>query len=262
MEALGYKVEWKEFQAGPALMEALHAGSIDFGRTGNVPVIFAQSSNTPFTIVAAGKAKYEGSAILVPDQSPIHSIQDLNGKTVGFAKGSSSHYFIAKALEKQGLNYSNITPAFLSPGDARIAFEQGNIDAMVVWDPYTASTELQSDGKVLATGKGYTTDRDFFIATTTLADEHVDLIEAIMQEVQASSDWANENQKELVDILAPVLNIEEDAVQLAAERRTYGVDEITDEIIEEQQDIADTFYELNIIPNEIDVKESFDYTSN
>ncbi|MDY0406550.1 hypothetical protein P5G51_015320 [Virgibacillus sp. 179-BFC.A HS] len=38
LDSLGYKVEWKEFQAGPALVEALNAGSIDFGRTGNSPL--------------------------------------------------------------------------------------------------------------------------------------------------------------------------------------------------------------------------------
>src|SRR5690625_3391125 len=40
----GYEVEWREFQEGPALVEALSAGSIDMGRTGNSPVIFAKRS--------------------------------------------------------------------------------------------------------------------------------------------------------------------------------------------------------------------------
>lgn len=48
LEAEGYTVEWKEFQAGPALVEALNAGSIDFGRTGDSPPIFAQAADAPF----------------------------------------------------------------------------------------------------------------------------------------------------------------------------------------------------------------------
>lgn len=258
LESQGYTVEWKEFQAGPALVEALNAGSIDFGRTGNSPPIFAQVSGAPFVTVAVGKSKFEGSGILVPNDSEIESITDLKGKTVGFARGSSSHYFLVKALESEGLNYTDVETAFLNPGDARIAFEQGNIDAMVVWDPYTASTELHSNGTMLVNGEGYTTDRDFFLATESFANDHSDIISVMMEEIETSSQWANENHSELVEMLAPILNIEEDSIQMAVERRTYGIDEITEEIISEQQDIADTFYTLDVIPEQINVRDVFE----
>ena len=255
LEPLGYKVEWHEFQAGPALVEALNAGSIDVGRTGNTPVIFAQAANTPFKTLAAGKPKYEGSGILVPKDSDIKSLEDLKNKKISFAKGSSSHYLIVKALEEAGISYSDITPAFLPPGDARVAFEQGNVDAMVVWDPFTASTELHSGGVLLTNGEGLTTDRDFFIATEDFAKEHEEIGKIIIEEVAKSSDWANENHDELVEMLAPILNIEEDSIRLAVERRHYGIDEISEEIIEEQQNIANLFYELEIIPTKIDVND-------
>lgn len=253
LEAEGFQVEWREFQQGPALMEALHANSIDFGRTGNSPVIFAQAANTPFVIVAAGKPKYEGSGILVPRNSSINTVSDLKGKKVSFAKGSSSHYLIVKALEQAGLNYSDITPAFLSPGDARVAFEQGNVDAMVVWDPFTASTELNSNAKLLVNGEGITTDRDFFVTTESFYKQYKHIVEIIIEEIQYSSEWANTHHEELVSILAPILNIDEASIELTVKRRIYGVDPITDEIIQEQQEIANTFYELKIIPKKVNV---------
>jgi len=85
----GYKVEWKEFQDGPALLEALNAGSIDFGRTGNTPPIFSQASGSDLRYVAAGTSKYEGSGILVQNDSSIQTLNDLKGKKVAFSKGSS-----------------------------------------------------------------------------------------------------------------------------------------------------------------------------
>ncbi|WP_067725601.1 sulfonate ABC transporter substrate-binding protein [Oceanobacillus damuensis] len=251
----GYKVEWHEFQAGPALVEALNSGSIDFGRTGNSPPIFAQAADAPFVTVAAGKSKFEGSGILVSEDSDITSIKDLHGKKVSFAKGSSSHYLIVKALESEGLDYTDITPVFLSPGDARIAFEQGQTDAMVVWDPFTSSTEVNMNATLLVNGEGYTTDRDFFIATETFTKEHEEMVEVILEEIEKSSVWANNNHDELIKMLAPILNIDEDSIKLAVERRVYGVDPLSEEIIEEQQEIADTFYRLEIIPKKIDVAD-------
>ncbi|WP_082918160.1 sulfonate ABC transporter substrate-binding protein [Oceanobacillus sp. Castelsardo] len=254
LEAMGYSVEWNEFQAGPLLVEALNAESIDFGRTGNTPPIFAQAANAPFVYVAVGFSKYEGSGILVPKGSDIKELVDLHGKTVGFAKGSSSHYLIVKALEKVGLQYSDITPAFLNPGDARVAFEQGTIDAMVVWDPYTASTELHSDGELLVNGEGLTTDRDFFVASKSFA-ENEEIINVILEEIENSSEWANNHHEELVEMLAPIFNIDEESIEKSVDRRVYGVEEITEDIIKEQQEIADTFYRLKIIPKEINVEE-------
>jgi sulfonate transport system substrate-binding protein len=41
--------------------------------------------------VAAGFSKYEGSGILVKNDSTITSLADLKGKKIAFSKGSSSH---------------------------------------------------------------------------------------------------------------------------------------------------------------------------
>src|SRR3954453_14320772 len=42
--ALDYTITWTEFPSGPPLLEALNAGSIDFGATGAPPPIFAQAA--------------------------------------------------------------------------------------------------------------------------------------------------------------------------------------------------------------------------
>src|ERR1700754_2845703 len=40
----GVDVKWIEFSAGPPMMEAMNAGSIDFGQVGDTPPIFAQAA--------------------------------------------------------------------------------------------------------------------------------------------------------------------------------------------------------------------------
>jgi sulfonate transport system substrate-binding protein len=256
LEPLGYKVDWHEFQAGPALLEALNAGSIDFGRTGDSPPVFAQAAGSSLQYIAAGFSKFKGSGILVKDDSTIEKLEDLKGKTIGFAKGSSSHFLLVKALEKANLKYEDMTPAFLSPGDARVAFEQGDIDAWVVWDPYTADTEVSTGARLLVNGEGLTSDRDYFLSSSDFAAEHSDILKEVIEEIRNSSNWANENPEELAKMLSDVLGIDEASMKLAVERRVHGVEkEITEEIIIEQQTIADTFYELGIIPTKINVKE-------
>ncbi len=257
LESQGYTVKWKQFQDGPSMLEALNAGSIDYARTGDTPPITSQAAGSDIVYVGVGTSKTEGSGILVSNDSDITSVSDLKGKKVAFSKGSSSHYLLIKALEAAGLSYDDITPKYLKPGEARVAFENGDVDAWVVWDPYTAAAEVESNAKLLVDGDGLTTDRDFFLSTKKYAKSHTKLTATILEEVGTAMTWANENHDELIKELASALDMDTEVITKAVNRRTYGVDELTDDIKEEQQDIADTFYKLKLIPEKIDVSKAF-----
>src|ERR1700683_2795901 len=125
LEPLGFSVAWTEFPGGPQLLEALNVGALDFGIPGEPPPIFAQAAGAPLVYVGNEPPAPRGEAILVPKDSPIHSVADLKGKSIALNKGSNVHYLLVKALEKAGVKYSDIEPVFLAPADARAAFERG-----------------------------------------------------------------------------------------------------------------------------------------
>jgi sulfonate transport system substrate-binding protein len=256
LKELGYDVTWNVFPAGPPLLEALSSGNLDVGRTGDSPPVFAQAAGSSLVYVAAGKAKSAGSAILVKNDSSIRTLADLKGKNIGLAKGSSAHYLLVKALEKANLQYGDVTLSFLSPADARIAFEQGKIDAWVVWDPFYADIENAGGVRVLVNGEGLAEDRDFYLASQRFAEEHYDIVQVLLEEVEHASAWANEHPKEVAQLLAPLLKIDVAALEKAAERREYGLQPIDDAIVKGQQEIANTFYALKLIPQNISVQEA------
>ena len=112
LSALGVgAVKWIEFPAGPPLLEALSVGSIDVGATGDTPPIFAQAAGADLLYVARIPAS--GSAILVPESSPLRSLADLKGTRVAFTKGSSSHNVTVEALKKAD-SPTPISPRFIS----------------------------------------------------------------------------------------------------------------------------------------------------
>jgi sulfonate transport system substrate-binding protein len=261
LKELGYSVTWNVFPAGPPLLEALSTGNLDVGRTGDSPPVFAQAAGSSLVYVAAGYPKAEGSAILVKKNANIRSLADLKGKTIGLAKGSSAHYLLVKALKASHLTYGDVNLSFLSPADARIAFEQGKVDAWVVWDPYYADIENTGEVRVLTNGKGLAEDRDFYLASKRFAEEHYDIVKILLEEVEQTSDWANENPKEVANILAPLLKIDVAALEKAAERRKYGLQEIDESIINSQQEIANTFFDLQLIPKKIAISDALFHPS-
>src|SRR5580658_10862892 len=161
---LHVEVKWTEFPAGPQLLEGLNVGSIDFGTVGEAPPIFAQAAGADLVYVGNEPGAPAAEAILVPNNSAIKSVAELKGKKVALNKGANVHYLLVKVLEKAGLRYSEITPVFLAPADARAAFETGAVDAWAIWDPFQASAEVTLNARTLADGTGVVPNNQFYLA--------------------------------------------------------------------------------------------------
>ncbi|MFN6570279.1 sulfonate ABC transporter substrate-binding protein [Dendronalium sp. ChiSLP03b] len=254
-EKSGASVTWAEFPSGPPMLEAINAGSIDFGYTGESPPIFAQVAGTPLVYVAYDPWSPKAEAILVPKNSSIQTLADLKGKRVAVAKGSNTNYLLVKALEKGGVKYNDIKPAFLQPPDARAAFEGNNIDAWAIWDPYLAAAVAATGARTLTDATGLAPNRGYYLAAKSFAQKHPDALKTVIDEVKKTSNWAQNNPTEVAKFLAPELGIDARVLEIAEKRREYGVLPITDEVISGQQQIADTFYKIKLIPKSINVSE-------
>ena len=128
-EPRGTRIRWIEFAFGPPLLEALGAGAIDYGYTGDAPPIFAQAAHANLLYAAAIPARGYGQAIVVPAASSIEGIVGLEGKKVAVAKASSAHNLLVAALESVKLPWSAITPVYLASPDAAAAFVRGAVGA-------------------------------------------------------------------------------------------------------------------------------------
>jgi sulfonate transport system substrate-binding protein len=256
LEPLGASVAWTEFPAGPQLLEALSAGSIDFGMTGDTPPIFAQAAGTNLVYVGNEPPKPEASAIVVKENSAIRSLSDLRGKKVAFTKGSSAHYLVVRALASADIYYKDITPIYLTPAEARAAFETGSVDAWAVWDPYLAAAEKALPLRALKTGKGLVSNHTFYLANRAYAAEHQDVIALVFDELSRDEQFLRENPKEVARILAAHTGLDVPTFERVLERRpSFRVSYIEPSVADEQQSIADNFRRLNLIPKSIVVKE-------
>ena len=252
---LGYKVVWTEFPSGPPLLEALNVGAIDFGNTGEAPPIFAQAAGAPIQYVAYEPPAPKGEAILVPKDSKLNSVADLKGKKVALNKGSNVHYLLVKALEKAGVNYSEIEPVFLAPADARAAFERGAVDAWVIWDPFQAAAEAATGARTLADGTGIVSNYQFYFSSKKFLEAEPKIIDAVLAELSAVDDWAKGDIHAVAEQIAPAVGLPVAVVELALKRQSYGIKPITDGVIADQQQVADTFFALGLLPKAIRISD-------
>jgi sulfonate transport system substrate-binding protein len=238
------------------LLEGLNVGSIDFGTVGEAPPIFAQAAGADLVYVANQPPAPAGEAIVVPKDSPLKSVAELNGKKVALNKGSNVHYLLLKALEKAGVKYSEVNVVFLPPADARAAFERGAVDAWVIWDPFLAAAEKQLGAKVLTDGRGLVANHQFYLAARPYADKRPQVIQAIIEELAQLDRWAEGNAREVAAFLGPQIGLDIGITELAASRFAYGIVPINAAVAAEQQKIADAFSDLKLIPKPIRIRDA------
>jgi sulfonate transport system substrate-binding protein len=253
---LHVEVKWTEFPAGPQLLEGLNVGSIDFGIAGEAPPIFAQAAGADLVYVGSEPPASAGEAILVPKDSPIRTVAELKGKKVALNKGSNVHFLLVKLLEKAGVQYKDIDTVFLTPADARAAFERGSVDAWAIWEPFLAAAQRQTGARILADGNGVVSNHQFFLASRTYAARRADVIAIVLEELAIVDQWAKTNPKEAAAALQPQIGLDQPTLELALSRGGYGVAPMNDTVLAEQQGIADTFYDLRLIPKHINVRDA------
>lgn len=256
----GVTVEWVNFTAGLPLLEALGVGSIDFGSTGDSPALFAQAAGTPLVYVAnipLGDNAEDGEAIIVPKDSPIHTVADLKGKKVAFQKASGSHNLLLQHLQIAGLAYSDIKPIYLSPPDGRVAFESGSIDAWVIWDPFLATTIKKSGAHIIANRKGIKTPGAFYLSSRKFATEHPELIKVVLEEINKTSAWSFNHPTETADLLAKSTGVDRETLTFLLQRRSrIGMRPIDESLLSTQQSAADNFFRIGLLPKKINIREA------
>ncbi len=253
LAAQGIAVKWVQFQSGPPLIEALNAGAIDFGYTGDTPPIFAQASGVNFVYVASMPVPGKSNAILVRENSGIKTIADLRGKKIAFVKGSSAHNVVVQTLEKAHIAWSDITPVYLQPADAGAAIQSGAVDAWSIWDPFYAVAEHYPGVKLLTNAVGIAPSNAFFLATRDFATRYPATISAVVDEAQKGWRWAEKNQDKLAQVLADASGVDLASEKIVAARSDYEVSYISPGVVRQQQAIADTFSKLGLIPRSIQI---------
>ncbi|ENV61560.1 MULTISPECIES: sulfonate ABC transporter substrate-binding protein [Acinetobacter] len=256
LKAQGIQVKWVEFPAGPQLLEGLNVGSVVFGESGEAPPIFAQAASPNLVYVANQPAAPNAEALIVQKNSPIQSIQDLKGKRVALNKGSNVHYLLLKLLEKNQLTLQDIQVVYLPPADARAAFEKGAVDAWVIWDPFFAAAEQQIGARVLATGQNLVSNHQFYLADRKFAEQHPEVLKTVVQQLNQTTEWVKTHQDDAARLLEKPTALDFNILKTSISRMGFGVTPLSSEVIQQQQYVADAFYQQKLIPQPLKIQDA------
>lgn len=251
LKELGYKVEWSEFNTASSILEALNSGAIDLANAGDAPSVMAVSKGMNFKYIAAERSASQTEGILVKKDGNITKIEDLKGKRVAYNKASIAEYLLAVALETVNLTLADVESVILSPADASVAFEKGEVDAWVTWDPFMTVSEAKGN-TILTTAEGLLNYRSYYFASEELVDNYPDVVKAYVENIIKIGTAIDKDSTKAAEILEENTGIESSVWVSSYERKSSIPEYINDDVLNDLKTLNDGLYAIDLIEKPVE----------
>jgi taurine transport system substrate-binding protein len=207
------KIEWKLFDSGGSVNEAVAARSVDIGLAGSSPVSRGLSQPLPYEVPWIHDVIGKAEALVV--KKDITSIEQLKGKKVATPLASTSHYSLLAALQDHQLTAKDVKVIDAEPDDIAAAWSRGDIDGAYVWNPNLAKL-IKDGGHVLVSSadlaKEGKTTYDLAVVTKDFAGKYPDAVKTwVAQEDRAVKLYRSDPQAAATAVGAE-LNVSADEV--------------------------------------------------
>jgi sulfonate transport system substrate-binding protein len=255
---LPYKIEWSEFPAAAPILEALNAGALDVGYTGDLSFLSVYASGAPIKAIGGTRSDARTQAILVRQDSSIKTAADLRGKRLAGTRGGWGQFLIDATLEKSGYKLEDATFAPLGPVDAKIALLAGSIDAWAVWEPYVSFATLKDQARVVADGEGLTPTITFIVASDNAIATKRAAVQDLLQRLNKARLWSLDHLAEYAKNTAELTKLPEDVLLSAYTAQKTSPIAIDKNVVKEVQEASDRATRYGILSKTLDVSKAVD----
>src|SRR3982075_2554270 len=236
---LPYKIEWSEFPAAAPILEALNAGALDVGYTGDLSFLTVYAAGVPIKAIGGTRSDARTQAILVRKDSPIKTADDLKGKRLAGTRGGWGQFLIDATLEKAGYKTGDATFAPLGPVDAKIALVAGSIDGWAVWEPYVSYATIKDNARVVADGQGLTPTITFIVASDAAIAGKRAAVQDLVQRLNKARLWSLDHVAEYAKSTADLTKLPKDVLLSAYRSQHTSPIAIDDAVVREGQEASD-----------------------
>ena len=177
-------VEFVQFTNGASELAAMASGDIDLGYLGVGAHVFAPQGRC---VILSMDSTDLSAEVLVRADSGIKTFEDLKGKTIAISAGTTSEMMVSMALDKFGMEKSDVTLVNMDNSGKIPAFVSGRIDAMAAESPFTdeVRTELGAENVVtLVSSFDFLPEKVFpqsWVATTAFVEKNPDIVLRFMR---------------------------------------------------------------------------------
>lgn len=204
---------------GAAVVPGVMAGSYDFGRGNMLSTMIAREQGLDLTCITNANSTTgdpDFGAVVVPEDSPIKTPADLEGKTVSVnTLANIGDTTIRSVVEEDGGDPSKINFVEVGFSEAPAALEKGQVDAAWILDPFLTES-LANGGRVVSYNFSEfhpELDISCVFATEQLMQEDPELVESFQAAMNKSLEFSQENPEEVRRITGTYTKIDPEILE-------------------------------------------------
>jgi sulfonate transport system substrate-binding protein len=120
--------KWPNIGAGPDVINAFRARSLDLANNAGIPPIQAHYQGFDARIVAVNITRKPAYVFATKPHSDIQDVAGFRGRKLAFSQGQAQGVVLLRALDKAGLAYSDVTLVPLTSNQFLTALQAGQVD--------------------------------------------------------------------------------------------------------------------------------------
>jgi sulfonate transport system substrate-binding protein len=184
----GIEIRFHSFLKGVDMKGFIENGQLEAGIAGDLPVLVACANHG---VSVASLMNHSYVSIIAREEM---MIPDLEGKRIGFARGTNAHFVLMEALGSEGLGPDDVKLIPLQVFGMPEALYQGVIDAFAAWEP-TPTISLKKYPDFVAIHRGLSTGYLYF--SQSLTERAPDVIKEVVASQLRAMAWINADTNNL-----------------------------------------------------------------
>lgn len=222
-EKAGVEVEFTNYSGGSASMEGLAAGEADLINYFPPGLALAKREGVNAKIVGAGTLTPRGWHVIVPPDSDIDQLSDLDGKQVGItSNGSTTDFFALWAANEGGAEINRIPVG----GSGLIPnLISGNVDAIVAYPPLSYKMLQDEEGESLVHfGDAMEPNLpDVWAASQEIIDRDPEALGKALQGLYSAISYMQENPEWTIDFIQEQTGMDQSVAEAEYENTILGL---------------------------------------
>lgn len=182
------KLNLTVFEDGPTEIAAMESGSMDISYIGPGAHKLCSTGNAEIILL-----QHLGDGDCIIGLKGIKTLEELRGKTVGYAAGTSSETILTTALESVGMTMDDISAHSMDSTALTTAALSGSVDAVAAWSPYSLTILAEAEDAT-----DICSNMDFanlvspgsWVVNPKWADENEDVIVRFIRAMYKGMDYA------------------------------------------------------------------------
>ncbi len=219
----GLEVTLKEFPTGKLALQTLLQGEpLDIVTVASTPIMLQSFGRDDFRILATFVDSQDNDRVIANKARGIATVTDLQGKKLGYVKGTSAHFLLEILLVEHGLVPAQVELVDLKPVDVPKALADQHVDAIAMWEPYAmqALALLQERGVQLSPPGTYRATYNL-VAMQDFIDKRQHAVTRLLTAIDRTHQLISDQRETAQTIVADRLQMDRAVVAQLWEKFSY-----------------------------------------